>query len=54
MIYVDEILIDLAAQLGFIHEQTWVARLRNNSAQQMKCFGREPARESIVFLRKPA
>jgi len=54
MIDVDEILIELAAQLGFIHEQTWVARLRNNSAQQMKCFGREPARESIVFLRKPA
>jgi SAM-dependent methyltransferase len=54
MIDVDEILIELAAQLGFIHEQTWVARLRNNSAQQMKCFGREPARESIVFLRKSA
>jgi len=52
MIYVDEILIELAGHLGFTHEQTWVARLRNNSAQQMKSFGREPARESIVFLRK--
>ena len=54
MVHVDEILIELAGQLGFVHEQTWVARLRNNSAQQMKCFGRDPARESIVFLRKPA
>jgi hypothetical protein len=52
MICVDEILIELAAQLGFTHEQTWVARLRNNSAQQMKSLGRAPARESIVFLRK--
>ena len=54
MIHVDEILIELAGRLGFVHEQTWVARLRNNSAQQMKCFGRDPARESIVFLRRPA
>ena len=28
------------------------AGIRGNSAQQMGKFGREPARESIVFLRK--
>jgi hypothetical protein len=49
---VDQILIDVAGQAGFTHERTWVARLRGNSAQQMGRFGREPARESVVFLRK--
>jgi len=52
MVPVDEILGDLGKQLGFVLERIWVARLRGNSAQQMGRFGREPARESVVFLRK--
>lgn len=51
MVPVDEILISIGAQLGYSFEKAWVARLRGNSAQQMGRFGREPARESIVFLR---
>ena len=49
---VDEILIDVAQQVGFTFDTVWVARLRGNSAQQMGRFRREPARESVVCLRK--
>jgi len=52
MVPVDEILSEVGAQLGYSFEGAWVARLRGNSAQQMGRFGREPARESIVFLRR--
>ena len=52
MVSVDEILPQIGAQVGFSFEKAWVARLRGNSAQQMGRFGREAARESIVFLRK--
>lgn len=52
LIPVDEILVDVGKQAGFLHDKTWVIRLRGNSAQQMGSFGREPSRESIVFLRK--
>ncbi len=52
MVPVDEILVGVGAQVGFAREAVWVARLRGNSAQQMGEFGREPARESIVCLRK--
>jgi len=51
MVPVDEILGEIATQVGYTFEAAWVARLRGNSAQQMGRFGREPARESIVFLR---
>jgi len=51
MIPVDEIIIRIGEQAGYRFEGAWVARLRGNSAQQMGRFGREPARESIVFLR---
>ena len=51
MVPVDEILVDIGIQLGYSPEGVWVARLRGNSAQQMGRFGREPARESVVFLR---
>ncbi len=51
MVPVDVILSEVAAQAGCVLEKAWVARLRGNSAQQMGKFGREPARESIVFLR---
>ncbi len=53
MVPVDEILVEIAQELGYTFEGAWVARLRGNSAQQMGRFGREPARESVVFLRLP-
>ncbi|RLC66949.1 MAG: hypothetical protein DRI48_03530 [Chloroflexi bacterium] len=54
MVPVDEILLALGESLGYRSLTSWVARLRGNSAQQMGRYGREPARESIVRLRKPA
>jgi hypothetical protein len=52
LVPVDEILTELGEQAGLDHVETWVIRQRGNSAQQMGRFGREPARESVVFLRK--
>ncbi|WP_165794013.1 site-specific DNA-methyltransferase [Deinococcus aerius] len=52
MFPVDELLVEVAARAGFEWEQTWVARYRGNSAQQMSVYGRDPARESVVLLRK--
>lgn len=51
MVPVDQILGDAGEQIGFVRETIWVVRLRGNSAQQMGRFGRELARESVVFLR---
>jgi tRNA G10 N-methylase Trm11 len=53
MVAVDEILLEVGESIGYEPLPSWVARLRGNSAQQMGRFGREPARESIVMLRKP-
>lgn len=47
---VDEILLDVAQQLGYRPLQSWVVRLRGNSAQQMGRFGRVPSRETVVML----
>ncbi|GAB4533405.1 MAG: hypothetical protein Fur0018_22720 [Anaerolineales bacterium] len=52
MVPVDEILAEIGKQAGYTFTGVWVARLRGNSAQQMGRFGREPARESVVLLRK--
>lgn len=52
IIPVDQVVIDVAQQAGFIHDVTWVVRLRGNSAQQMGRYGREPSRESVVMLNK--
>lgn len=52
MVEVDKYLARIAEDLGYQCEKIWVIRLRGNSAQQMGTFGRIPARESIVFLRK--
>jgi len=49
---VDQILAEVAEHAGFTWNKTWVIRLRGNSAQQMKLYGRVPMRESIVFLSK--
>jgi len=50
MVPVDEILREVGEQVGYAFKGAWVARLKGNSAQQMGRFGRELARESIVFL----
>jgi hypothetical protein len=52
MVPVDVILAEVAKQAGYTKEIVWVVRLRGNSAQQMRKFGRKPARESIVILRR--
>ena len=48
---VDEILVALGEQAGYDHVESWVIRLRGNSAQQMKMYGRQPSRETVVMLR---
>ncbi len=53
LIPVDEILADVGEQAGYRWTETWVIRLRGNSAQQMGRFGRVPSRESIVFFENP-
>jgi DNA modification methylase len=52
MVPVDEILGQIAPQVGLEFERAWVLRRRGNSAQQMGEYGREPARETVVQLRK--
>ena len=52
MVPVDEILAELAPQFGLTFNAAWVLRLRGNSAQQMKLYGRQPSRETIVFFSK--
>ena len=52
MIPVDEILAELAPQVGLLFDSAWVMRLRGNSAQQMGRYGKEPSRESVVLLSK--
>lgn len=49
---VDEILIAIGKQLGYRLLESWVIRLRGNSAQQMGTFGRIPSRETIVMLQR--
>lgn len=50
MIEVDEFLGQIAVELGYTREESWVIRFRGNSAQQMGYFGRTPARETVVML----
>ena len=52
MVPVDEIVIDLASQVGLSNDAAWVMRLRGNAAQQMGRYGREPSRESVILLTK--
>jgi len=52
MVPVDEILAELAPQTGLTFDAAWILRLRGNSAQQMKQYGRQPSRETIVFFAK--
>ena len=49
---VDEIVANIGEQVGFDCKEIITARLRGNSAQQMKAFGKKPSRESIIILKK--
>lgn len=49
---VDHLLLMIAELHGFHAEKILVTRLKGNSPQQMKQFGRIPVRESIVIFRK--
>ena len=52
MIPIDEILAKVAKKAGFTLNRAWVARLRGNSAQQMKQYGRKASRETILIFKK--
>jgi hypothetical protein len=49
---VDEFAAELGEQAGLCCERIAAVRYRGNSAQQMKNYGRNPSRESIVIFRK--
>jgi DNA modification methylase len=49
---VDQILVQLAEQAGLRYKDIWTVRLRGNSPQQMKKFGKISSSENVVFLRK--
>jgi hypothetical protein len=49
---VDEILAKLGEQAGLKWKETWLIRLRGNSAQQMGRYGRQPSRESVVIFQR--
>ncbi len=50
---VDELVAEVGEAVGLEWETTLVARRRNNSAQQMRVYGRDPSRESIIIWRAP-
>ena len=52
MVPTDTITAELAQQTGLQFEEGWVMRVRGNAAQQMKRYGREPSRESVILLSK--
>lgn len=49
---VDEILAKLGEHADLKWQETWLIRLRGNSAQQMGRYGRQPSRESIVIFQR--
>ena len=50
-ILVDEYIAELGATLGLQCKKLCVGRYRGNSSQQMKRFGRQPSRESVVVFK---
>ncbi len=46
---VDEIVAEIGEMVGLGWRETWIARHRGNSAQQMASFGRLPSRESVIL-----
>jgi len=49
----DHLLLNIAERHGFLPEKIWVTRLKGNSPQQMRHYGRIAVRESVVIFRKP-
>lgn len=49
---VDHLVALIGMRAGFEVDSIWVTRLKGNSPQQMKKFGKIPLRESIVILKK--
>ena len=49
---VDHLVMKIAEQIGFKPEQILVTRLKGNSPQQMKKYGKIPVRESIITFSK--
>lgn len=50
---VDELVAEIGEAIGLEWETSLVARRRNNSAQQMRVYGRDPSRESVIIWRVP-
>ncbi len=53
MVPVDHLLLMLGELAGLRPERVLVTRLKGNSPQQMRWYGRLPARESVILLSKP-
>ena len=49
---VDEILAKVGERAGLKWKETWLIRLRGNSAQQMGRYGRQASRESVVIFER--
>lgn len=53
VLHIDHIVCKQAESIGYRVKQILVTRMKGNSPQQMKAFGKIPVRESIVILEKP-
>ena len=49
---VDHLLMNMAEKIGFRPEEIIITRLKGNSPQQMRKYGKIPVRESIVIFKK--
>ncbi len=49
---VDTILLEVGSQAGFTPVEVWITRYKGNTPQQIKKYGLEAVRESIVILKK--
>lgn len=50
---IDELVAEVGEATGLEWRTSLVARRRNNSAQQMRAYGRDPSRESVIIWRVP-
>lgn len=53
VIPIDHLLLMIAEKAGFRSERILITRLKGNSPQQMRMYGRIPVRESVVIFKKP-
>lgn len=51
-IEVDKSIAEIGRQVGLKVDEIRIVRIRNNSAQQIKIYGKKPSRESIVIFSK--